>query len=43
MKKRLFQSFSLEEYCDFVVTCIEHLPPEMVIHRLTGDDSLVPF
>ena len=32
-----FPVFSLEEYCDFVVTCIEHLPPEMVIHRLTGD------
>ena len=23
-----FPVFSLEEYCDFVVTCIEHLPPE---------------
>lgn len=32
-----FPVFSLEEYCDFVVTCIEHLPPEMVIHRITGD------
>ena len=31
-----FPVFSLEEYCDFVVTCIEHLPPEMVNHRLTG-------
>mgnify|MGYP000510794561 CR=1 FL=1 len=36
-KKAPFPVFSLEEYCDFVVTCIEHLPPEMVIHRLTGD------
>lgn len=35
--KHPFPVFSLEEYCDFVVTCIEHLPPEMVIHRLTGD------
>jgi len=32
-----FPVFSLEEYCDFVVTCIEHLPPEMVVHRITGD------
>ena len=32
-----FSVFSLEEYCDFVVTCIEHLPPEMVVHRITGD------
>lgn len=32
-----FPLFSLEEYVDFVITCIEHLPPSMVIHRLTGD------
>lgn len=32
-----FSVFSLEEYCDFVVTCIEHLPPEIVVHRITGD------
>ena len=32
-----FETFSLEEYCDFIVTCIELLPPDIVIHRLTGD------
>lgn len=32
-----FPLFSLEEYCDFVAYCIALLPPEMVIHRLTGD------
>lgn len=32
-----FPIFSLEEYVDFVITCLEHLPPSMVIHRLTGD------
>ena len=32
-----FPLFSLEEYCDFVIDCIELLPPELVIHRLTGD------
>lgn len=32
-----FPLFSLEEYCDFVIDCIELLPPEMVVHRLTGD------
>ncbi len=32
-----FPLFSLEEYCDFVIDCLELLPPEMVIHRLTGD------
>ena len=32
-----FRLFSLEEYCDFVVDCIERLPENMVIHRMTGD------
>ena len=32
-----FPVFSLEDYCDFIVTCVEHLPPRMVVHRLTGD------
>lgn len=32
-----FWTFSLEEYCDFIVDCIELLPPEIVLHRLTGD------
>lgn len=32
-----FPLFDLEEYCDFIVDCIELLPPDMVIHRITGD------
>lgn len=32
-----FPTFSLEEYCDFIVDCIELLPPQLVLHRLTGD------
>ena len=32
-----FELFELEEYCDFVIDCLELLPPEMVVHRLTGD------
>jgi hypothetical protein len=32
-----FPVFSLEEYCDLVIDCVEMLPPDMVIHRLTGD------
>lgn len=32
-----FPIFSLDEYVDFVITCLEYLPPSMVIHRLTGD------
>lgn len=36
-EKEPFPIFSMEEYCDFIVTCIEHLPPDIVIHRITGD------
>lgn len=36
-EKHPFPIFSLEEYVDFVITCVEHLPPSIVIHRLTGD------
>ena len=36
-EKEPFPLFELEEYCDFVIDCIESLPPDMVIHRLTGD------
>lgn len=32
-----FPLFELDEYCDFVVDCLELLPSNMVIHRLTGD------
>lgn len=36
-EKAPFPLFDLEEYCDFVIDCIELLPPTMVIHRMTGD------
>lgn len=32
-----FPLFALEEYCDFIIDCLEILPPDMVVHRLTGD------
>lgn len=32
-----FKIFSMEEYTDLVIECIEHLSPHIVIHRLTGD------
>lgn len=32
-----FPLFSLEKYCDFIADCISLLPPEIVVHRLTGD------
>ena len=32
-----FPVFSREEYLDLVIRCLEILPPQIVIHRLTGD------
>ncbi len=34
---RPFHILTLEEYSDLIIRCIEILPPEMVIHRITGD------
>lgn len=36
-KTNPFPLFTLEEYCDLIADCLALLPPEMVIHRLTGD------
>lgn len=35
--KKPFKTLTLEEYVDIVVSCIENLPPNIVIHRITGD------
>lgn len=32
-----FPIFSMEDYCETVIDCLELLPPDMIIHRLTGD------
>ena len=32
-----FHTLSMEEYTDLVITCLEHLPQDMVVHRITGD------
>jgi len=32
-----FQALSMEEYFRLLAGCIERIPPEMVVHRLTGD------
>ena len=32
-----FETLSLDEYADLLCDCIEALPPNVVIHRLTGD------
>ena len=36
-EKGVFNALTLEEYVSTVVDIIEILPPEMVIHRITGD------
>ena len=33
----VFQVYTMEEYLDLVISCLEHLSPDIVIHRLTGD------
>ena len=32
-----FPLFNLDSYCDLVVDCLKLLPPQTVVHRLTGD------
>lgn len=32
-----FHVLTLEEYTDILIQCIERMPPDMVIHRITGD------
>ena len=32
-----FPLFTLDSYCDLVVDCLRLLPPETVVHRITGD------
>ncbi len=32
-----FPLFDLEDYCNFVVDCLERIPKTIVVHRLTGD------
>ena len=32
-----FPLFSLENYCEFIVDCIERIPGDIVLHRITGD------
>lgn len=35
--KKTFEILSFEEYIDIIISCLEVLPPDMVIHRVTGD------
>mgnify|MGYP002513226574 FL=1 len=36
-KKGLVKPLSLEEYMDILFACIERIPENIVIHRITGD------
>lgn len=36
-EKGLFQVYTMEEYLDLLISCLEHLSPDIVIHRITGD------
>jgi len=38
-KKGKFSCLSLDEYTDILISCIKVLPPNMVIHRMTGDGA----
>lgn len=35
----LFSTLELEEYCALIADCLRVLPPEVVIHRMTGDGA----
>lgn len=37
--KEHFHIMTRDEYTDTVIDCIEHMPPNIVIHRLTGDGN----
>ncbi len=36
-EQQAFEVYSLEEYLDILTSCITHLSPEIVLHRVTGD------
>lgn len=38
-EKGLFDVLSLEEYGQWLKACIDVLPPDMVVHRITGDGA----
>ncbi len=31
------ETLSMEDYIDILISCLEHLPPDRIIHRITGD------
>lgn len=37
--KGLFKTLEMEEYLDIIKECLKIIPPDMVVHRLTGDGA----
>ena len=37
--KKSYHVLSIDEYIDILISCIQRLSPDIVIHRLTGDGS----
>ena len=37
--KGLFKTLEMEEYLDIIKECLNIIPPDMVVHRLTGDGA----
>lgn len=35
--KKSFEILEFEEYIDIIISCLELLPPDVVVHRVTGD------
>ena len=33
----LYKALEFEEYIDLLINCLEHISPEIIIHRVTGD------
>jgi radical SAM superfamily enzyme len=38
-ENKTFEVLELKEYIDIVISCLEILPPDMVVHRVTGDGA----
>ena len=38
-EKGLFKELSLEQYITLLEGCIRRIPPEMTVHRITGDGA----
>ena len=36
-EKKTFEILGFMEYIDIIISCLELLPPDIVIHRITGD------